>query len=112
MSSIGTGISAICLAISSAVREPLRKVNEYVKQLEEARTKALSLINEKRNERNDQETRLEGEVNALKAKELSATQQLSAADARIREVESKIHEIDEGRNLAKFILARSEVGRL
>jgi hypothetical protein len=28
----------------------------------------------------------------------------------VREVEAKIHEIDEGRNLAKFILARSEAG--
>lgn len=109
-SSIGTGITAICIAASSALRGPLRKVNEYVERLETARKKALDLINKKRNERSDRETKLEGEINALKAKEVSATQQLSAADARVREVESKIHEIDEGRNLAKFILARSEAG--
>ena len=110
VSSIGAGLTAVCVAVSSAIRGPLRKVNEYVDRLEVARKKALDLINQKRNERGDQETKLEGEVNALKAREVSATQQLSAADARVREVESKILEIDEGRNLAKFILARSEAG--
>jgi hypothetical protein len=110
LSSIGTGVTAVCLAVSSALRGPLRRVNECVDRLEEARKKALDLIKQKRIERSDQETKLEGEVNTLKAKEVSATQQLSAADARVREVESKIHEIDEGRNLAKFILARSEAG--
>jgi hypothetical protein len=110
LSSIGTGLTAVCVAVSSALRGPLRRVNECVDRLEASRKKALDLINQKRNEQSGQETKLEGEVNTLKAKEVSATQQLSAADARVREVESKIHEIDEGRNLAKFILARSEAG--
>lgn len=110
LSSIGAGFTAVCLAVSSVLRGPLRRVNEYVDKLETARKKALDLIKQKRNETSEDETKLEGEVNALKAKEVSATQQLSAADARVREVESKIHEIDEGRNLAKFILARSQAG--
>ena len=110
VSSIGTGIAAVWVAMSSAVRGPLQKINGYIDRLEAARKKAVELIKQKRNERSHQETRLEGEVNTLKAKEVSATQQLSEADARVREVESKIHEIDEGRNLAKFILARSEAG--
>ncbi|SRR6266436_5130710 len=96
LSSIGSGVAAICWAISKAVRGPLQNVNEYVNRLEAAKKKATDLVNEKRNERSNEETKLEGEVNALKAKEVSATQQLSAADARVRAVESKIQEIDEG----------------
>ena len=80
-SSIGSGFAAVCLAVLSAVRGPLGKVNEYVDQLEVARKKALDLINQKRRSRSDHEAKLEGEVNALKAKEVSATQHLSAADA-------------------------------
>jgi len=110
LSSIGTGLTAVCVAISGALRGPLRKVNEYVGKLESARNNALDLIDQKRSERSARETTLEGEVNALKAKEASAAAQLTAADTRVREVEAKIHEIDEGRNLAKFILARSEAG--
>jgi hypothetical protein len=110
LSSIGTGLTAVCVAIAGALRGPLRTVNEYVGKLETARKNASDLIDQKRSERSEKETTLEGEVNALKAKEASAAAQLSAADTRVREVEAKIHEIDEGRNLAKFILARSEAG--
>jgi hypothetical protein len=110
LSSIGSGIAAICWAVSRVVRGPLQKVNGYVDRLEVARKKAVDLINQKRATQSEEETKLEGEVNTLKAKEVSATQQLSAAEAHVREVESKIHEIDEGRNLTKFILARSEAG--
>jgi hypothetical protein len=110
LSSIGSGVAAACWAISSAVRGPLRKVNEHLNRLEAAKKKASDLIARKQKERSGDEIRLEGEINALKAKEVSATEQLTAADARVREVESKIQEIDEGRNLAKFILARSEAG--
>jgi chromosome segregation ATPase len=87
LSSIGTGLTAICVAITGALRGPLRKVNECVDELESARKTALNLIDQKRSERSAQETALEGEVNALKAKEASATEQLSAADTRVREVE-------------------------
>ena len=110
LSSIGSGLAAAFWVVSSAIRGPLRKVNDYLNRLETAKKKASDLISAKQKERTDDEIKLEGEINSLKAKEVSATEQLTAADARVREVESKIQEIDEGRNLAKFILARSEAG--
>jgi hypothetical protein len=108
--SLSVPIVAAIGTVVRAVRGPLQKVNQYVNQLEAARGKALELVERKRNETSQEEVRLEGEVNSLKAKEISATQQLSAADARVREVEAKLREIDEGRNLAKFLLDRFQAG--
>jgi hypothetical protein len=110
LSSIGSGLAAACWAIANAIRGPLRRLNDHLNRLETAKKKASDLIAERQKERTNDEMKLEGEINALKAREVSATELLTAADARVREVESKIQEIDQGRNLAKFILARSEAG--
>jgi septal ring factor EnvC (AmiA/AmiB activator) len=106
ISTLMAEVAAGMLAAAKAIRKPLAKVNEALARVEEVRAKALAMIESKRKERSDAEAALEKEVNALRAKELSATQQLTAAEARIQEIETKIREIEEGRSLAKYLVQR------
>ena len=110
VSSLGAGFATVAGAFAATLREPLAKVNTYLKKLEVARNKALEVLNEKRNEKSEAEIKITGELEAIKVTEATAALQLGAAEVQVRSVEAKIREIDEGRNLAKFILARSEAG--
>ena len=110
VSSIGTGFAAIVATIAAAVRQPLEKVNVYLKKLESARNRAVEILNAKRSKKSEAEIKITGELEAIKITEAKAALQLGAAEVQVRTVEAKIREIDEGRNLAKFILARSEAG--
>ena len=110
ISSIGAGFTTVAVAIAAALREPFAKVSSYLKKLEAARNKALEVLNAKRNEKSATEIKIAGELESIKVTEATAALQLGAAEVQVRNVEAKIREIDEGRNLAKFILARSEAG--
>jgi KAP family P-loop domain len=110
ISSIGAGFATIAAAFAASLRKPIAKVNTYLKKLEAARNKAFEILNAKRNEKSEAEITIAGELESIKVTEATAALQLGAAEVQVRSVEAKIREIDEGRNLAKFILARSEAG--
>jgi len=88
------------------LKGPLRKADGYLASLEAAHAKALDTIEKKRTERSSKEVALEGELNTIKVKEQSATQALAAATTTIQQLQAKISELDEGRNLVKFLLER------
>ena len=106
LSALVARVGAVVAAGAAAVRWPLRAASRALDQLERARQKAANLIEQKKQEKSGLEIGLEKEVNELRAKEASATQQLTAAEAKIQEIQSKIEEIEEGRSLAKYLLQR------
>ena len=91
---------------AAAIRKPLKTVSSALDRLDAARKKASELIEQKKKDKTAEEIKLEQEVNESRAKKASATQQLTAAESRIQEVQAKIEEIDEGRSLAKYLLQR------
>jgi hypothetical protein len=101
-----TDAAAALFAVAAAIRKPLGKARDYLTKLEQARDKALEVISTKKAQQSEIEIDLERQLNEIRAKEQSATQELSATAAAIREIEAKIAEIDEGRSLAKFLLQR------
>jgi hypothetical protein len=102
--------AALASAAAALIREPLSRVNQGLARLEQARQTAHELVDRKRSERSQEEIALERELNELRAREASATQQLTSAEARIQEVEAKIKELDEGRSLARYLVERFEAG--
>jgi hypothetical protein len=110
LTSAAAGFATLAVSLNAALRQPLAKVNSYLKKLEVARNKAVEVLNAKRNEKSEAEIRIAGELEAINVTATTAALQLGAAEVQVRSVEAKIREIDEGRNLAKFILSRSEAG--
>lgn len=99
-------VGAAAVALAKILKSPLEKVRAALKKLDEARRAAAARIDKKKSQKSKEEEELEKQVNELRAKETSATQQLTAAESRVQEVEAKIREIDEGRSLAKYLLER------
>jgi DNA-binding winged helix-turn-helix (wHTH) protein len=104
--SITAKLAAGLAVYVAAIQKPLKTVSNALDRLDSARKKASELIEVKKKEKGAEEIKLEQEVNELRAKEVSATQQLTAAESRIQEVQLKIEELDEGRSLAKYLLQR------
>ena len=84
----------------------VRSGSQHLEKLETATAKVQELIEEDKNRKTKEQVTLEKQLNEIKAKEAGASQQFSDAQQRVREIEEKIKEFDEGRSLSKFILER------
>lgn len=93
-------------ATSALLRKHLGTAGGWLQKLEAARTQVDKALAAKKEQASQEELQLEKELNEIRAKETSATQQLSAAEARVRALETKVREIDDARSLSKFLLER------
>jgi hypothetical protein len=99
---VAAAISALALMIKKHVTAASRLVDT----LEKRRDRALEIIRKRQTEKSEDEKKLEAELEALRGKEEIALRRLEEADSKVREIESKIAELDAGRSLSQFILER------
>ena len=95
-----TGFTAVLRTAVGALKAGLGRV-EKAKAAIDAR---MAL---KRGERSAEEENLLAEISSLKAKEQEATSNLSAAAARVVELEERIRAIKKGRSMAQFLAERN-----
>ncbi|MGA2814507.1 MAG: P-loop NTPase fold protein, partial [Candidatus Acidiferrum sp.] len=88
------------------IKKHLDTASRYLKQLEEARARALEVIGERRKMVSDAERVKERELERLRVEETAAAQRVAMADAKVLEVTQKLEEIKSGRSLSKFLLER------
>jgi hypothetical protein len=107
---LGTPLQVVAAlaAAANALRKPLQAANAGLTKLGEAKERALDLLEAQRERKSDQEVRLERELNELSSKETNASKQLSEADVKIRGLEDKLREIDDGQSLSKYLLERMQ----
>lgn len=99
-------LSVIAVSMTATLRKYLALGSTYLSKLESARNKIADLLETKKHEKSREELALEKELHEIKAKEAGTSKQFSDAQAEVTEIEAKIREIDEGRNLSKFLLER------
>jgi hypothetical protein len=99
------------IAITTGARVVLRKaltqMNTSLKRVEEAKQQIDKILVEKRKNPAEEETDLQNQIVALKAKEQEASSRLSAATARSLELEERIRSFNEERSLARFLAERT-----
>jgi phospholipase C len=99
-------LTALIGSLAASLNKYAHQGSEFLNRLEEARGRVTSLMEQKRQKQSDEELALEKQLNEIKAKEVGASKQFSDAETKVREIEQKIREIDEGRSLSKFLLER------
>lgn len=106
-----TALTAQAVAIITAAAAFLRKALEHVKtgvsKIEEAKRRVDEVLAAKRRHVSEEEMKLQSEIASLKAQEEGAASKLSAAKARVLELEERIKSLKEGRSLAYFLAERS-----
>jgi hypothetical protein len=95
--------TVVVTSLAVVARKYLKLGSGYLTQLE-SKLQTVKIILAK--EKSKEQLELEKELNEIKAKELGASKQFSDAQERVRQIEEKIKEIDEGRSLSRFILER------
>jgi phospholipase C len=99
-------MSILAASLTASITKYLRLGSGILTKLDSARQRVNKLLQEKKLEKSAEELRLEKDLNEIKAKEAGASQQFSEAQAKVREIEERIKDIDEGRSLSKFLLER------
>jgi hypothetical protein len=94
------------VGLVASMKDPLKKASGYLTTLESAHKKVNEILTEKRKEKSDKELQLEKDLNKIKAEEAAASKRFIDAETKVREIEDKIKELDDGRNLSKFLLDR------
>lgn len=108
-SSVGELCGEVTIVATSAATVAHKYVkigSGYLERLESNVQKVKSALKAKNEEKSKEHVALEKDLNEIKAKELGASKQFSDAQERLRHIEEKIKEIDEGRSLSKFIMER------
>lgn len=100
-------ISAAALALKIVVQRAVTTAQNALAKVTEAKQKVETRIAEKREQPSDEETQLQNEIAALKAKEDEVSARVAAAAARVVELEERIRAIKEGRSLARFLAERT-----
>jgi phospholipase C len=99
-------LTALIGSLAASLNKYARQGSEFLNRLEDARRKVTTLVERKKQSQSNEELSLEKQLNEIKAKEVGASKQFSDAETKVREIEQKIREIDEGRSLSKFLLER------
>jgi hypothetical protein len=102
-------IADVTVAIGSftvAFKKNLKTVSDNLTKFESARDRVLKVVAAKRETISREELTLRLDLEKLRAEETAAQQRVAAADSKVRELEQKIQEINEGRSLSKFLLER------
>jgi phospholipase C len=98
--------TVVLTSLATVVSKYVKVGTGYLTQLESKLQTIRKTLEEKKEEKSKEQLALEKDLNEIKAKELGASKQFSDAQERLRQIEEKIKEIDEGRSLSKFILER------
>jgi phospholipase C len=99
-------LTVIVISAAHFVRKYVTLASPYITDLEKRIQTVKDLTDRQSADKSKERLALEQTLNEIKAKELGASQQFSDAQEKVRQIEDKIKEIDEGRSLSKFILER------
>lgn len=103
-------VTQVTAFISGAVivlRKALGYVKTNLERVETAKKSVDDLLARKRQNPSQEELKLQKEIATLSAQEQEAASRLSAATARVLELEERIRAIEEGRSLARFLAERT-----
>lgn len=103
---VAVGALPVLIGVITIFAKSIKQASGYLDKFDETRKEVWRLLEEKKQQKTTEELILESNLNQIKARETGTSQQFSVAQSRVREIEEKIQEIDEGRNLSKFILER------
>lgn len=100
-------VVAVVAGVTAVLRRALDKANKGLDAVEKARASAEAVLKEKRSEQTSEEKELQKQIVSLGALEDVVVSKLSAAAARVQELEERIRTISEGRSLARFLAERA-----
>lgn len=107
LTTLTTEAVAIITAAVAFLRKALEHVKTGVDKVEKAKQQVDELLAVKRRQISEEEMKLQSEIASLKAQEEGAASKLSAAKARVLELEERIQSLKEGRSLAYFLAERT-----
>lgn len=107
LTTLTTEAVAIITAAVAFLRKALEHVKTGVDRVEKAKQRVDELLAAKRRQISEEEMKLQSEIASLKAQEEGAASKLSAAKARVLELEERIQSLKEGRSLAYFLAERT-----
>jgi polyhydroxyalkanoate synthesis regulator phasin len=107
LTTLTTEAVAVITAVVAFLRKALEHVKTGVNRIEQAKQKVDAVLAAKRKEISEEEMKLQSEIASLKAQEEGAASKLSAAKARVFELEERIKSLKEGRSLAYFLAERT-----
>ncbi|NUW65326.1 hypothetical protein HUZ94_17160 [Cronobacter sakazakii] len=102
------GIATFATAGIEIVRRGMKEVNVILKPVMEARKKADAELEKIRKKPADAELALAANVEVLKVKEQDARRRVADAAARVAATEERLRELEESRDLARFIADRHD----
>ncbi|HED6263872.1 TPA: hypothetical protein R5X30_002986 [Enterobacter bugandensis] len=102
------GIATFATAGIEIVRRGMKEVNVILKPVMEARKKADAALEKIRKKPADAELELAANVEVLKVKEQDARRRVADAAARVAATEERLRELEESRDLARFIADRHD----
>lgn len=104
---IGLEFAALVGGAMTVLRKALGRAKAGLKIIEDKRQRIEAVLAEKRKNPTEEEVKLGKEIAALSTRELDAASRLSAATARVQQLEERIRSISEGRSLARFLAERA-----
>ncbi|EMO4161081.1 P-loop NTPase fold protein [Morganella morganii] len=102
------GVATFATAGIEIVRRGIKEVNVILKPVMEARKKADAALEKIRKKPADAELTLAANVELLKVKEQDARCRVADAAARVADTEKRLRELEESRDLARFIADRHD----
>ena len=106
-STVCSQVVVVLAGIATVLRQAVGQVKANLDRVEAAKQQVDELIADKRKNPTIDELELQKEIASLNAKEQGAASRLSAATARVLELEEHIRSIEEGRSLAWFLSERT-----
>ncbi|MCA6363448.1 MAG: hypothetical protein IM638_10450 [Bacteroidetes bacterium] len=100
--------TSVCLGIVAWGTPLLRRLNQRLDKIEEARNKVDALIEQKRRELAESEIKVQLEIDRLKAEQQRIEQQKAEAEQRKKELELAIDNYNPRKQLTDFINKRSQ----
>ncbi|SPE22357.1 hypothetical protein SBA3_10008 [Candidatus Sulfopaludibacter sp. SbA3] len=107
LGAIAAEVVAAIVAVKNVLQKALGQAKAGLAHIEDAKRQVDTLMAQKREEQNEREKELQKEIAALKAQEQESVSRLSAATARVAELEERIRSAKEGRSLARFLAERT-----
>jgi hypothetical protein len=106
-SALVTQVSAVVGGAAVALRKAFHLARTNLEKVEDAKRRVDELIAEKRQNPTQEEIQLQEEIATLKAREQEASSRLSAAAARVLDLEERLRNLKEGRSLSRFLAERT-----
>jgi hypothetical protein len=104
---IAAQVVAVIAGAKNALGKALNQVKTSLGSIEEAKREVDRMLAAKRAQPGGDEETLQKEIAALKAQEQESESRLSAATARVAELEERIKSVKQGRSLAQFLAERT-----